>query len=506
MSKRLRGNLLAAIFSVGGAIAASPVAAETLAEAIGLAYDNNPTLQAQRATQRALDETFVQARAGYRPTVSLSATASHSEDRVPRAAAGVGEAPGISHGNAGSATLTISQPIYTGGRVAAAVSATEADILAGRENLRRVEAQIMLGVVQAYVDVRRDIEALAIRQENVKVLRRQLEESDARYEVGEITRTDVAQSQARLAASEALLRQAEAQLATSRANYAALVGQNPGELAPEPSLASLLPADVDQAFDLAEDNNPQIRAAEYTAQASRARLAGARAERMPQVSVGASLREGGSTIDPFDSDRYRRNVTGTATVTVPLFSGGIVSSRIRQTAERNNVDRLGVESARRSILQTVTQAWAQLTASRANIISTAEQVSAARLAAEGTRQEQQVGLRTTIDVLNAEQEQRQAELSQVQARRDEYVAAASVLSAMGRLEAKNLTPSEVRYDPKTNFGKLRVTWGWVPWEEPLAIVDGVMTPKPQEKPLEGPVGGPGAEAAAAVAPTPAPAN
>ena len=339
-------------------------------------------------------------------------------------------------------------------------------------------------VIQAYVDVRRDQEALRIQQDNLKVLTRQLEESNARFDVGEITKTDVAQSQARLAASQAQLQAATAQLASSRARYAALVGRNPGDLAPEPSLAPLLPADIDQVFQLAEQNNPQIRLAEYTEQASRARVSGARAERLPNLALQGSVAQGGGPVDPFDRDRYSREVRGAVVFTMPLFSGGTTSSRVRQTSENHNADRINIETARRSVLQTATQAWNLLVAARANLISTAEQVSAARLAAEGTRQEQQVGLRTTIDVLNAEQEQRAAELAQIGARRDEYVYSATLLQAMGRLEARNLTPLKAEYDPKTNFRSLRVTWGWVPWEEPLAVVDGAFTPKPSEKPVE----------------------
>jgi outer membrane protein len=193
-------------------------------------------------------------------------------------------------------------------------------------------------------------------------------------------------------------------------------------------------------------------------------------------------------------------------VTVPLFSGGLVSSRIRQAVERNNADRITVEGVRRNVLQGVTQFWSQLIAARANISSSEEQVRAARIAAEGTRQEQQVGLRTTIDVLNAEQELRQAELNQVSSRRDEYVAAANVLATMGRLEGRNLVPTSPQYDAAKNFRKLRITWGWVPWEEPIGIVDTLATPWPSKTPAERvdekPIG-PGLEPPPAVAPAPA---
>lgn len=509
MSKSLRGHLLAAIFSAGAlAGMAAPACAETLADALAAAYDNNPVLQAQRATQRALDETYVQARSGWRPTLSATAQFGYDETRTPRAArTSIFSPPSISETNSAVGQLSFTQPIWTGGRVAAAVSAAQSDVMQGRENLRRVESQVMAQVIQAYVDVRRDEQSLAIQQNNVSVLQNQLKESQARFDVGEITRTDVAQSQARLAASQALLQSSIAQLAISRANYASVVGHNPGTLEPEPSLAYLLPATVDEAFSTAEAFNPALRAQEFAEQASRARVAGARAERLPQVSVGMRVISQG-TADPFDRGLFNRDFQATATVSVPLFNGGLTTSRVRQSIERNNVDRITIETQRRTVLQGVTQSWNQLLATRANISSTAEQVRAAAIAAEGTKREQEVGLRTTLDVLNAEQELRSAQLSQVQSQHDEYVAAAGVISAMGRLEAKNLIPTVPQYDAKANFRKLRITWGWVPWEEPISMIDRVVAlppaPQPKDLPLEKPIP-PGLQPPPAAAPAPPPA-
>ena len=525
MPMNFRGRLLAATVCAGAVSAlAVPASAETLADAIALAYQNNPTLQAQRAAQRALDESYVQARTGWRPTLGLQASASYNETRIPAAAGGAGAGVDrngdgipdvirgqISETNSSRVGVSFSQPLWTGGRVAASVNAANAEVLAGRENLRRVEAATLVSVIQAYSDTRRDQESLRIRQENVNVLTRQLEESNARFDVGEVTRTDVAQSQARLAGAQAQYQSAVAQLASTRAQYATLVGQNPGQLEPEPSLAYLLPTDPDEAYRVAEQFNPQLRAQQFTEDASRARIAGARAERMPTVSASATYGFSGPAIpdrpaDVFQRDLYTRGISGSVTATVPLFSGGLVSSRIRQAVERNTADRITVEGVRRNVLQGVTQFWSQLIAARANISSSDEQVRAARIAAEGTRQEQQVGLRTTIDVLNAEQELRQAELNQVSSRRDEYVAAANVLATMGRLEARNLIPSVPQYDSSKNFRKLRMTWGWVPWEEPVAIIDQVATPWParipSEKPTEAPLS-PGLQPAPAVTPPPA---
>lgn len=492
-----RAGLLAAVCSAGLMGLSGPAAAESLADAIALAYETNPVLQAQRATQRALDESIVQARSGWRPTIGASVQGQYSENRTPAGAAGLVDtngdgipdtpsAGGVTERNAATAGINLSQPVWTGGRVGAAVSAAEAEVLAGREGLRRVESEVLGAVIAAYVDVRRDQEALRIRQDNVQVLRRQLDESDARFEVGEITRTDVAQSQARLAAAEAQMRSAEAQLAISRAAYAAVVGQNPGDLQAEPPLAGVLPPSVEAAYLAAERNNPQVRQAIYNAEAAEARVAAARAERMPNLTVTGGLGWSGLA-EPFEPSDYSRNISGRATLTVPLFTGGLTNSRVRAALARENAAELNVEQQRRAALQSVTRAWSQLLAARANIGSTDEQVRAARIAAEGVRQEQQVGLRTTIDVLNAEQELRAAELAQITARRDEYVAASAVLAAVGRLDAANLIPEATIYDAEANSRDLRFTWGWVPWEEPIAIVDSVFVPQPEVLPRDAPV-------------------
>ncbi|HEY3950569.1 TolC family outer membrane protein [Phenylobacterium sp.] len=515
MSKTHRGPRLVAILLAGAAAtAAAPASAETLADAISLAYQTNPNLLAQRATQRALDENYVQARTGYRPTINFQGSASYVQTRTPRAAGGglidtngdgIPDTPagsGLVESNSAFIGLDFNQPIWTGGRVAAALSAAEGDILSGREQLRQVEARVMLATIQAYLDVRRDQEALRIRKLDLEALRAQLDETRARREAGELTRTDVAQSEARYAQSQAALSNATAQLAISRANYALAVGQNPGDLAPEPSLAFLMPKTVDEAFSVAEQNNPVLKGQVYAEQASRARVAQARAERMPQASLRLDYGFTG-VVTPFDQGKYTRDIVGQAVVTMPIFSGGLTSSRIRQQVERNNTDKITIETQRRSVLQQVTQAWNQLIASRANIDSTQQSVEAAQVAADGTELELKLGLRTTIDVLNAEQELRADQLSATTAKHDEYVASATMLSAMGRLEAKNLIPAVTQYDPARNLRKLRFSLGYVPWEEPIAVVDKAVAypPIPQSRtvPGEGAVG-PGLQPQPAVAP------
>ena len=426
----------------------SALAEETLADAIALAYETNPTLAAQRANQRALDETYVQARTAYRPTADVSVGASYTDSSFG--------------GDSDSASLTLSasQPVWTGGRATRGVDAARADIEQGRENLRAVEAQILASVIQAYVDVRRDTEALRINQANVSVLQRQLDEASARFEVGEITRTDVAQAEARLASSQAALAASQAQLSVSRASYAAVVGQAPTDLAPEPPLPGV-PQSFEEAIAVAERDNPNVRAALLGEEASRARVAQARAQYNP--SVGLSATYGSSDRIGEFADNFTSNDTATVrgTVSIPLFTGGLTGSRVRQALERNNASILGVESARREALRLVAQNWATVLSTRAALAANEEQVRAAQIAAEGVRQEAQVGLRTTLDVLNAELELRNAQLALIGARRDQYVATALLLSAMGKLEAANLVgvgpgANQIElYDPRANFRRVK---------------------------------------------------
>lgn len=458
MRKHLSGAALAALILVSAA--PSSLHAETLADAIALAYETNPTLQAQRATLRATDEGYVQARSGFRPSASLSADGSF-QDR-----AGV-------ESDSGSLSLSASQPLFTGGRAGSAVAAAENEVLAGRQALRRVEATVLQSVIQAYVDVRRDEQLLAVRQENVRVLETQVEQSEVRFEVGEITRTDVAQSQASLAAARSQLAAAQSQLAISRSTYAAVVGQNPGTLEAEPDLP-LAAATVEAAFDEAERNNPTLLAAQYAEQASRARVAAARAERLPSVGLRATLGYSGQ-LSPFDPNDYSRNVTASATFSQPLFAGGAIASRVRQAVERNNADRINVEAARRTLLQTLAQAWNQLLAARASIASNEEGVRAATIAFEGVQEEQRVGLRTTLEVLTAQQNLLNARLALINARRDGYVAEAAVLNAMGLLEARTLIPDGPVYDPEASFRRVRAS-GFVPWEPVVQGLDSLVSP------------------------------
>lgn len=464
MFNRSRTFASAAVVAVLTAIA-TPSWAETLQEAIAMAYRTNPTLLAQRANQRALDETVVQARSNLRPTVSVGASLNYQHSDIY----GV-----TTDSDTAGVSVDLSQTLYSGGRIGHGISAAEAGVMAGRENLRSVEQQVIALVVQAYADVVRDTEILRIRQENITVLRRQQEEASARFEVGEITRTDVAQAEARLAQSEAELATAQAQLSTSRAAYAAVVGQAPGTLTDMPSLPGV-PTDFDAALNIALDENPGIRAAMFNLAAAEANVAQARSEYLPSARLTSSY--GGSTLSIGDPGQIadRRSFQTGISMSMPLFTGGMNASQVAQARERANAAQINVEGQRRQVLQNLSSSFAQSISARSSLDAGQQAVRAASVAAEGVRQEAQVGLRTTLDVLNQELELRSAQVSLASARRNEYVAQANLLAAMGRLEGQDMDPTLDIYDPDSNYQAVRGR-GALPWEGVIETLDRIAAP------------------------------
>lgn len=439
---------------------APPASAENLADAIAAAYQNNPTMQQARAQLRITDEGYVQAKAGLRPSINVQVQAQRQDYNHFTA-------------NSGQAMIVASQPLYTGGRVSAAVSAARADVFAGREGLRQTEASLLQAVVQSYADTLRDQESLAIQQKNLAALNDQLMEAQARAKVGDLTRTDVAQSQGYVAQARAQLAQAKAQLELSKGAYVAVVGHEPGTLEALPPLPNM-PATLDQAAETAEQGNPSLRSAEYSAQGAHLRTAEARRLRMPSANLQFQF-GGAGPISQFAPDIYGRQITALATVTMPIFSGGVISSQIRQQAERENLAKLQVDADHRTMVQQLRQYWNSYLAATEDIDDTAEQVKANEIAYTGVQKERQADLRSTLEVLSIEQSLFQAQQAQAVAKHDAYVAAANLLAAMGLLEAKALAPDVRLYDPVKAFNKVRNVGG-VPWEILPEAVDSLGVP------------------------------
>ena len=477
---------LAVCCSLVLALAPGLGSAETLYDAMALAYQTNPGLRAQRAQLRAVDEGYVQARAGYGPQVNVSGQASYQDARVDQGASLFSRATSVDdRAGTASADLSAVQPLYTAGAVRAQVKGAAANILASREALRQAEGQLLQNVVTAYVDVRRDRETIRILKDEIVALTREFDETKAKGALGALTKTDVAQSEARLLSAQAQLNLAQGHLSASNAEYLNVVGQNPGELAPEPDLAGM-PATVDQAFDAADHNNAQLLGAIQTERAAREKVNQAKAANGPSVSI--KLDAAIAPNEPYLQRQYDRSVSVAAVVTQPLFTSGLNSSKVREALEDDNRAQLDIETARRGVVQLVAQAWDQLVSTREAMVIEQRQVRVETVAVEGNRVEERVGLRTTIDLLNAELELADARLGLLQSRHDEYVARAALLSAMGLLEARFQTPDAATYSPQASLGRVEHL-GATPLQDAAALIDGVAAPSSSPPRLSAPDAG-----------------
>lgn len=448
---------------------------ESLAEAIALAYQTNPTLQSQRAQVRGVDEGYVQARAALGPTAALQATAAYDQTRFGYASP--------SATNNGQVQLNVSQALYTGGREALGVSAARAQIAAARQSLRATEGNVILAVIQAYADVIRDAKALTVRAKNLKVLADQVTQARARVRDGELTRTDVAQAEAQLASERALYSTAQGQLQLSRAAYATVVGRDPGDLDPMTALPGL-PATIDLAFDEAADQSPELTQSKYAEIGSRDRVAVARAAHRPTITLNLTAGYTGSLV-PFSANQVERVVMGQAVISQPLFTSGLIGSQIRQALDQNTGDRIAIEITRRAMVQNVANAWNQMLVSRSNVGFQAENIRAAEIAFRGMTIEYREGLRATLDVLIAEETLRDAELSLLAAEHDQYVAEATLLRVIGRLEGPALLPGLPRYDVTANLHRVE-NRGAVPWSSLIETLDAMGAPNAGQGPISAP--------------------
>ena len=406
-------------------VAGMPAAGETLDEAIASAFATNPQLDLQRYETDIAREGLEQARSGGRTTVNVSGSAGYEYvDTTSPYAFGLGDRP------IASAQVQAVQPIYTGGRVSAGIRQAKAGINAAKSQFDAAEQDLILQVVTAYVDVRRDREAVSIRKNNVDVTAEQVRAADDRFEVGVVTRTDVSLANARLEGARAALAGAEASREASEANYQFLTSLKPGELAPPPPVPPL-PASLDDAVAIALDGNPDIEAARHSERAASEAIEVARAQYRPQINlVGtAGVQETYGDVTQRDT-----SVSAVAQGTIPLLSGGLIKSQVSSARLRRNQARNQIDVLERQIRAQVAQAWFGYDASLRSIEASRRQVDAAEIAYEGAKEELAVGVRTTLDVLDQEQQQFEARLALVQSERDAYVAAFRLLRAAGELD------------------------------------------------------------------------
>lgn len=437
-----------------GVTSISPVQAEGLYEALAAAYQTSPVLEAQRASLRATDETVAQALSGWRPRVT--ATGSYGRQAIRS------EQPLSAFGLPGSRSndrvvspigteIKISQPIYRGGQTLNATRQAEAGVRAGRELLLSTEQTVLLGAITAYMDVLRDKSVVELNKNQVEVLTRQLQATQDRFRVGEITRTSVAQSEARLSSAISNLTAAEAALIASKSAYERVVGHQPADLDPPPPLPAL-PESEEAAQQLTLEHNPQLRAAMEAERASAHAVRVEIGKLLPSVSMeaAASLAQDQS-VEGFAQDQ----ASIVALLSVPLYESGAVYATVRQAREIHSQRRLDAAQARRQATEGVRNAWEGLRSTRARIVSDKEAVRANQIALEGVRQEADVGARTTLDVLDAEQELLNAQVALVRSERNEVVAGYSLQSVTGGLTAQSLNLPVQAYDPVTHYEEVR---------------------------------------------------
>lgn len=452
-SALLRATAIVALLS--SAIPA--VRAETLEEALALAYATNPTLNARRASLRATDENVPQAAAGWRPTVRLSGAAGRRDVEVEVN----GNRVTNENRNPGSAAVTVTQPLYQGGRTVAGTQRAEAQIQAERARLMATEQTVFIGVVTNYANVLRDQAVVELRANNEQRLRRQLEATQDRFRVGEVTRTDVAQAESRLSRSSADRISAEGNLTASRAQYERFVGKAPENLS-EPAAQVALPKSTREAASAAGNDNPNVIAAQFEESAQRLRIREVQGELLPDLNLVGDVTR---NLDASARNQTQDAFGVQAQVTMPLYEAGSVTSRVRQARETATQRRVEIEDARRQASTDATTAFEALETAQASLQSLEQEVRAATIALEGVQQEANVGSRTVLDVLDSEQELLDAQVRQVTARRDRLIATYQVLAAIGRLNAKDLALPVQLYDFDANYQRVRNKW----WDLPNAL-------------------------------------
>lgn len=450
MKLRMKALLAATTVLAGSSLAS----AETLREALEAAYLSNPQLMAQRAALRATDEGVARSTSAFLPQINGTGTFTRGNNNRT-----VGNSPvfpiDIQNDNY---TLNVDQQLFNGFQNVNTREQAKSNVRAGREQLLSVEQQVLLEAATAYVNVLRDEAVVELNQNNVQVLERQLQASRDRFRVGEVTRTDVAQSEARLEGAVSTLLSSEATLAASRAQYQRVIGRPPGSLTVPASPEPFLPETLDAAIEIAVAESPNVKSARYNEEAARRGVSAAKGALSPTVGVRGSLshREAiqSNPADATVADIIDDAATVTLQVTVPIWNGGARHSDVRRAKQVRSQRMMEIYQAERVAQENALVAWNNYRASKAQIVSSEAQVRANEIALEGVRQEAYVGSRTTLDVLNAEQELLNARVALVRAQRNEAVAAYSLVSAIGRLTAREIGLGVDLYNAEAYYEKV----------------------------------------------------
>jgi outer membrane protein len=466
------GIAVAAILAAAGAWLATATAADVpvakratvsgttaLGTALTQAYHNNPQLNAQRAATRAVDENVGIALGGYRPRVTAtgSLTEQHLETLTKSPPTNV--CTTVNCGNVGVATygVTATQTLFNGFQTGNRTRQAEAQVFSARETLRSTEQTVLLNAVTAYMNLLRDTAILDLQRSNVTVLETTLRQTRDRFNVGEVTRTDVAQAESRLASGRSQLLTAESNYTTSRATYRQVIGVEPGRLVAAAPVDRHLPRTLPVALGRGRTEHPSITTASFNVDVAAYQVKVAEGALYPTLTLqGAANKSNNSTANLTTASTFVASVTGQ--LSVPIYQGGGEYATIRQAKETLGQRRLDLDTARDQVQATITQAWGQLQAAKAQIEATQAQVAAAEVALNGVREEARVGQRTTLDVLNAQQDLVNARVALVTAQRDRVVASYTVLAAVGGLSPQILGLGIAPYDPMVHYQQVRDSW------------------------------------------------
>ena len=437
----------------------APALAETIEAALVRAYQNNPQLNAQRAQVRFTDENVPQALSGYRPKVSLTASAGYQYSDSLSTAGGT---PNVLvrteiHGAnpPRSVGLNVTQTLFNGNQTANKTRAAESQVSGAREALRVLEQTVLFSAASTYMDYLRDSAIVEVQKSNVRVLEQTLKQTRDRFNVGEVTRTDVAQSEAQLAAGKTSELQAESTLVTTRANYRRVIGNEPENLAPGSPVDRYLPPSLPQAVELSLIENPNVTAGMYGIDTNYLQVKINEGALLPVVTLQGSVQQ---AYEQTLLIQRQFGASAVAQVTVPIYNGGGEYSLIRQSKETLAQQRLNLETTRDQTRANTVTAWGQLVAGKAQVSSAQAQVQASEIALNGVREEAKAGQRTTLDVLNAQQALVNARVALVTAQHDRVVASYSVLNNIGRLSPQVLNLPTITYDPSVHYQQVRDSW------------------------------------------------
>jgi outer membrane protein len=437
----------------------TPALADTIEAALVRAYQNNPQLNAQRAQVRSTDENVPQALSGYRPKVAVTGTLGYqyTDTNITSGGSPTNLVRTETHGTNPPRSIgaTVSQTLFNGQQTANKTRAAESQVSGAREALRVLEQAVLLAAATIYMDYLRDSAIVEVQRSNVRVLEQTLKQTRDRFNVGEVTRTDVAQSEAQLAAGKTQLLTAEANLVTTRANFRRIIGNEPEALAPGSPVDRFLPGGLPGAVELSLVENPNVTAAMFGIDVNYLQVKVNEGALLPTVTLQASVQQSyEQSLTVFRSF----GASAIAQVSVPVYQGGAEYSLIRQSKENLAQQRLNLEQVRDQARANTVTAWGQLVAGKAQVASAQAQVTASEIALNGVREEAKAGQRTTLDVLNAQQALVNARVALVTAQHDRVVASYAVLTAIGRLSPQVLNLSTTVYDPSVHYQQVRDSW------------------------------------------------